>query len=102
MNTQNLAALAHSNDMVMSSVEIAELTGKRHNNVVRDIENMLETLGLGLLTFEHTYVHEQNHQSYRCFKLPKDLCLTLITGYKVDLRHAIVVRWEERKTSLST
>lgn len=41
----------------MNSREIAELTGKRHGNVIRDAELMLEELGLDELKFESVY-HE--------------------------------------------
>lgn len=79
----------------MSSREIAELTGKRHNNVVRDIERMLRGLGEGLLKFEQTYRDPQNNQTYRYFSLPKDLTLTLVSGYNVGLRKKIIDRWIE-------
>lgn len=81
--------------LTMSSREIAELTGKRHDNVVRDIEKMLKDVGLGVLNFEETYINEQNGQEYRCFNLPKNLTLNLIAGYRADLRLKIIDRWME-------
>lgn len=103
-NVENLAAVAHANDMVMSSREIAELTGKEHRNVLRDTKKMFKALGYsegGMLTFEHTYIHPQNSQPYQEFRLPKDLTLTLVTGYNVAMRHAIVQRWEELEREIS-
>jgi anti-repressor protein len=81
----------------MSSREIAELTGKRHDNVLRDIEAQLtELLGEGgLLNFEGTYRHEQNGQEYREYRLPKRECLIVVSGYSVELRARIIDRWME-------
>ena len=50
------------NILTMSSVEIAELTGKEHKNVLRDIRKMLEELELGELSFERSYLSAQNKQ----------------------------------------
>ncbi|WP_336947247.1 Rha family transcriptional regulator [Asaia sp. HN010] len=79
--------------LTMSSREIAELTGKRHDNVIRDIEKMLEETGMGLLSFEDTYRNEQNGQEYRCFNLPKNLTIVLVAGYRADIRLKIIDRW---------
>lgn len=81
--------------VTMSSREIAELTGKRHDHVVRDIEKMLTDVGEGLPKFGDTYTNEQNGQEYRCYNLPKDLTITLVAGYRSDLRLKIVRRWME-------
>jgi len=79
--------------LTMSSREIADRTGKRHDNVVRDIEKMLTAIGEDLLRFEEmspdSYGREQ-----RGYRLPKDLIFTLVSGYSVPLRHKIVTRWQ--------
>lgn len=53
-----------------SSMEIAELTGKRHDNVMRDIRAMLVELHGegGLLSFEDTHTNPQNGQAYPVFQ----------------------------------
>jgi phage antirepressor YoqD-like protein len=80
--------------LTMSSRDIAELTGKEHRHVVRDIEVMFQGLELGPEGYAQTWTHPQNGQSYREFLLPKDLTLTLIAGYSVKLRKAIIDRWQ--------
>lgn len=79
--------------LTMSSREIAELTGKRHPDVKRDIRNMLNTLGEGPSKFAHTYFDVQG-KGQEEYLLPKDLTFTLVSGYSVPLRHKIVTRWQ--------
>ncbi|CAO4150224.1 Rha family transcriptional regulator [Methylorubrum thiocyanatum] len=82
----------------MSSLEIAERTGKEHFNVMRDARNMLEALGLSraeiAFRFEGYYVASNGKQN-PCFNLPKRECLILVSGYSVELRAAIIDRWQE-------
>ena len=78
----------------MSSREIAELTGKRHDHVMVDIRNMLNSLGLHAPEFSGTYKNERGN-TYECFNLPKDLTITLVSGYNVQMRYAITKRWME-------
>ncbi|MBV0890009.1 phage regulatory protein/antirepressor Ant [Komagataeibacter oboediens] len=78
----------------MSSREIADLTGKRHDNVVRDIEKMLKDVQIDRLKFEGVYVDAKGEQR-KCYKLPRDLTYNLILGYRADLRLKVVRRWME-------
>jgi Rha family phage regulatory protein len=78
----------------MSSREIAELTGKRHDNVKRDIVKMFADLKLDALKFEHTYQDSQNRQQTE-YLLPKDETLCLLAGYDAQARMKIIKRWQE-------
>ena len=80
--------------LTMSSREIAELTGKEHFNVNRDIRNMLEELGEDTFKFEGIYLDAYNREK-PCYYLPKDLTITLVSGYNVQMRYAITKRWME-------
>ena len=80
--------------MTMSSLEIAELTGKEHYNVLADIRKMLEELEATDLSFQGSY-KDSTGRSLPCFKLPKRECFILVSGYNLKLRAAIIDRWQE-------
>lgn len=80
--------------VTMSSLEIAELTGKRHDNVMADIRTMLDGLEMPALSFQGCYTGG-NGKDLPLFNLPRDLTETLITGYNIPLRHKVVVRLRE-------
>jgi len=84
--------------LTMSSREIAELTGKRHADVMRDIRTMMEVLqqnaDLRSVCKSSTYIGE-NDQSYPQYELDKDTSLTLLLGYDVVARMRVVKRWQE-------
>lgn len=79
----------------MSSREIAELTGKEHRHVLRDIEVMLKELDLNKEGYAHSWTHPQNGQTYPEFKLDRELTDTLLTGYSAVLRRKVIARWRE-------
>lgn len=99
-----LAPILSNTALTMSSREIAELTGKRHDNVMRDIRTMLTELygEGGLLKFEDTHTNPQNGQSYPIFNLPKRETLILVSGYNVTMRARIIDRWQELETAQSS
>ena len=84
MENMNIQVLEANNVLTMSSLEIAELTGKRHDHVMADIVKMFKDLGDegGLLSLQDTYTNPQNGQKYKCYNLPKDLADLLLTKYK--------------------
>jgi phage regulator Rha-like protein len=81
----------------MSSREIAHLCEKRHDHILRDIEKMLQDIGaprFGVSSFAAEYTTPQNKKAKE-YRLPKNLTVTLITGYRADLRYRVVKRLEE-------
>lgn len=76
----------------MSSREIAELTGKRHPDVKRDIERMMDGLSEDVSIFAHTYKDAQN-RSQAEYLLDRYHTEVLITGYDVKRRAAVIKRW---------
>lgn len=93
-----LMTLNQTDVLTMSSREIAELTGKQHGHVCRDIENLnneyeklaLSKIGQGYYTHPNT-----GNQQHREFYLTREQCIDLITGYRTDLRIKINRRWVE-------
>ncbi len=83
--------------LTMTSREIADLTGKRHDNVMADARKMLAELNGegGVLTFQDTQVNPQNGQEYPVLRLPKRETLILVSGYSVAMRARIIDRWQE-------
>jgi len=86
--------------LTMTSREIADLTDKRHDNVMRDIRAMLVELHGegGVLSFEDTQINPQNGQSYPAYRLPKRETLILVSGYSLSMRARIIDRWQQLET----
>lgn len=96
--------------LTMSTRQIAELTGKNHNDVRRDFRNMLESLQkgsklaggnlsnsaqIGFYT-ESTYKDSKNRVQ-PMYELDEDLCNTLVMGYDAPLRFKIAKEWRLMK-----
>ena len=76
-----------------SLTEIAELTGKNHADVLRDIRNMLEVLKKDASIFAGIYKDAYGRDK-ACFNLPKRETLILVSGYSTELRARIIDRWQ--------
>lgn len=85
----------------MSSLEIAALTGKRHDDVLKDIRRILADAEIGLGQFSESYLNAQNKQQ-PCYLLPKLECDLVISGYSVKYRLKIIKRWHELEAKATT
>lgn len=90
----NMLAQFNQNQKTMSTRVIAELCEKEHRNVKRDSEVMFQGLQLDALNFEHIYLDSMNRPQTE-YLLDKKLSICLVSGYSVQLRMAIIDRWEE-------
>lgn len=67
---------------VTTSLIVAEIFGKRHDHVLRDIENLSCSEEFRLLNFGETpYTHPQNGQTYKMFQITKNGFSFLVMGY---------------------
>ena len=80
----------------MTSLEIAELTGKQHKNLMRDIRNMeLAWVKIAGLKFELGSYEDANGQMRPCYRLTKTECLYIATKFNDEARARLVLRWQE-------
>lgn len=88
------------NKETMSSLQIAEITGKRHDAVLRDIKNLLSQ-GVAAHNFVVSDYKDATGRTLPCYALTKKGCLILASGYNAKLREKIIDRWEELETGQS-
>ena len=97
----NIQLMQANTDKRMSSREIAELCDKDHRHVRRDIQTMLLKLQMDVPKFGHIYIDSMNREQEE-YLINKDLTLTLIAGYSVELRYRIVQRWQELEANANS
>lgn len=128
MNTESMTnhsqiitnSVVSGNTLKMTSREVAELTGKQHGHVMRDIRAYMGAVlqmerGIDVKSLDWsghegaqvfgdtpiggvTYSEEinpQNGQPYPIYHLDKSATLTIVSGYNVLLRKKIIDRWQE-------
>lgn len=78
----------------MSSREIAELTGKRHPDVKRDIQSMASELQEDVSIFARIYLDTMNREQTE-YLLDREHTDCLLTGYSAAMRMAVIKRWRE-------
>lgn len=78
----------------MTSLQIADATGKAHKNVCRDIKVILDQ-GVDRLNFELTSYVDKSNRNQHMYRLTKKGCLILASGYDALLREKVISRWEE-------
>ena len=80
----------------MTSLEIAELTGKQHKDVMKAIRNMepawLKVNGRKFALVEY---QDKKGELRPCYLLTKIECLYIATKFNDEARAKLVLRWEE-------
>ena len=84
----------------MSSLEIAKLTGKPHNDVmkaIRAMEPSWKKVSQGKFSLSSRQVEQPNGgiREYPCYELTKTECLYVATKFNDEARAKLVLRWEE-------
>ena len=90
---QNLQAMGAQR---MTSLEIAEITGKQHNHLMRDIRNMeaawekITQSKFGLNSYQ-----DSTGRTLPCYSLNKTECLYIATKFNDEARAKLVIRWQQ-------
>ncbi|HAN4450769.1 TPA: Rha family transcriptional regulator [Escherichia coli] len=96
--------------LTMSTLQIAELTGKNHKDVMRDFRNMVDSLEKGsklvggdernfapIGFYKETTYKDSLNRNKPMYELDEDLCNTLVMGYDAPLRFKIAKEWRLMK-----
>jgi len=88
-----------NDDRTMTSLEIAELTGKNHFDLMRAIRKM-EPAWEKVNGCKFALVEYQDRKGeYRpCYQLTKTECLYIATKFNDEARARLVLRWQELET----
>ena len=84
----------------MTSLEIAELTGKQHNylmKAIRKMEPAWEKVSKGKFAQSSRMVVQPNGgvREFHCYVLTKTECLYIATKFNDEARAKLVLRWQE-------
>lgn len=93
-----LPSLNNSGIQTMSSREIAELTGKNHNDVMRDCRVMFQQLDIpeeSKIAFFEIINNLGLPVKYKQYLLDKEESVCLVAGYDANMRMKIIKRWQE-------
>jgi len=84
-----------NNVQTMTSLQIAEITGKRHSDVMRAIRTMEDAWskvnGRNFALVEYT---DAKGEKRPCYSLTKTECLYIATKFNDEARAKLVLRWE--------
>lgn len=96
-----------SGNDITTSLIVAEVFGKRHDHVLRDIENLSCSESFRVANFGETpYVHEQNGQTYRMYEMTKDGFSFLVMGYTGEkageFKEKFIIEFNKREDMLKS
>ena len=107
MNTTIISINTHvGNDnnkqQTMTSLEIAELTGKQHKHVMEAIRRMEPAwVKVNGSNFRLVDYRDKKGELRPCYQLTKTECLYIATKFNDEARAKLVLRWEELERGLT-
>lgn len=94
METTQLTTIG--NEERMTSLQIAEITGKPHADVMKAIRKMEPAwVKVSEGKFSLAYYKDQQGKSRPCYSLNKEECLYIATKFNDEARAKLVKRWKE-------
>ena len=67
-------------ESLTTSLHIADVFGKRHDNVLRDINNISDKTK-HLLNIEEVFYKDDYDRKQKCYRLEKDACAFIVFGF---------------------
>ena len=96
LQTEHVGNDNNNQPQMMTSLEIAELTGKQHKNVMQAIRNMEPAWEkVNGLKFQLVTYKDLKGELRPCYQLTKTECLYIATKFNDEARAKLVLRWEE-------
>lgn len=94
--SDQLMSVTTQTEQTITSLEVAELTGKRHAHIMRDIRNIISRIdGINQSNFGLVKYKDDKGEERPMYRLTKEGCLCLVSGYDANLRMKIINRWKE-------
>lgn len=85
-----------TNEERMTSVQIAEIVGKAHKNVMQAIRNMEPAWeNVNGLKFQLVEYTDKKGEQRPCYSLTKEECLYIATKFNDEARAKLIKRWKE-------
>lgn len=99
MTNSNISKESVMTQKTMTSRDIAELCGKQHAHVLRDIRDLKSQVeanpNLDRLKISKSYYTDAQGKSREQYLLDKEATLLLVTGYDAIARLKLIRRWDE-------
>ena len=87
-----LYLINRNENKTMTSLEIAEITGKKHRNILSDIRDEMNKLGeeIGRLIFQQSYYTNSQNKQQPMFELNLDGIMQLGARYSAEIRYKLI------------
>ena len=93
---KKIQTLSAMNAQRMTSLEIAEVTGKPHNDVLKAIRKMEQAwVNVTQGKFSLSAYKDSSGRTLPCYSLTKTECLYIATKFNDEARAKLVIRWQQ-------